>query len=113
MSFEALSVTSFAVLQSGQVVLFISLGMIENIGTPLTKKRASANERLQPWNVAFDAVQLIPVRDLFISNSRVLYVDKLLTNDALIIWRAWIVFSKRRWALYTLILLWLLTAGKS
>ncbi|KAG6817170.1 hypothetical protein H0H93_007436 [Arthromyces matolae] len=45
-------------------------------------------------------------------------VDQWLTlippvvNDAFIIWRAWVVFEKRRWALYLSIVLNTLTLGK-
>ncbi|KAG6808829.1 hypothetical protein H0H92_002743 [Tricholoma furcatifolium] len=34
-------------------------------------------------------------------------------NDALIIWRAWVIFKGRRWAKFILIATWILTAGTS
>ncbi|KAG6902041.1 hypothetical protein C0995_005251 [Termitomyces sp. Mi166 len=93
--FGLLSATCLVVAETGELVLYIYLGMIEDIGTSLPEKRISTNNRIHSWNIVSNAFETIP----------------LLANDGLIIWRAWVIFSKTRWALYTLVVLWLMTAG--
>ncbi|KAG5732415.1 hypothetical protein E4T56_gene11317 [Termitomyces sp. T112] len=95
MLFGALFATCLLIVETGQVVLYLRLGMIDNTATPLTDKRETTDIVIQPWSKAVSACQLVP----------------LLTNDTLLIWRAWVIFARRRWALYILSVFWLTTAG--
>ncbi|KAG6901235.1 hypothetical protein C0995_014900 [Termitomyces sp. Mi166 len=56
----ALSATCLLIVETGELVLYIRLGMIENITTPLEDKRASTDDQIQPWSKAVSACQLIP-----------------------------------------------------
>ncbi|KAH0586717.1 hypothetical protein H2248_007932 [Termitomyces sp. 'cryptogamus'] len=87
--------TCYMVVSTEIVVLYTRLGMIQNTSTPLAVKRALTNKQIIPCKVAVTVLQLIP----------------LLTNDGLMVWRAWVIFSRRQWALWTLIFLWILTLG--
>ncbi|KAH0580734.1 hypothetical protein H2248_002221 [Termitomyces sp. 'cryptogamus'] len=93
--FGLLSATCLVIFETGELALYICLGMIEHIDTPLPEKRISTNNRIHSWSIASNAFETIP----------------LVANDGLIIWRAWVIFSKTRWVLYTLVILWLMTAG--
>ncbi|KAH0586715.1 hypothetical protein H2248_007930 [Termitomyces sp. 'cryptogamus'] len=64
MLFGALFATCLLIVETGQVVLYLRLGMIDNTATPLTDKRETTDIVIQPWSKAVSACQLVPVRIL-------------------------------------------------
>ncbi|KAG6808423.1 hypothetical protein H0H92_004158 [Tricholoma furcatifolium] len=69
--------------------------LVENAKMPLAERTVLADAIVNPSYSALEWFSQLPV----------------VVNDALIIWRAWVIFSKTRWALYILIPTWIATAG--
>ncbi|KAG6811014.1 hypothetical protein H0H92_009355 [Tricholoma furcatifolium] len=79
----------------GYLLVLMRESMILNIGIPLDEKQVLTDVLAQKWDAAGMWCQAVP----------------LLLNDALIIWRGWVLFAKRRWALGVLLVLWIAAAG--
>ncbi|KAG6909770.1 hypothetical protein DXG01_015486 [Tephrocybe rancida] len=77
--------------------VFLRTALIKDSGGPALDRLIFSGSAIIKWQVP------------------VLWCQQLgpLLSDALIIWRAWVVFSKQRWAMYVSILLWLAATATS
>ncbi|KAG6811236.1 hypothetical protein H0H92_008406 [Tricholoma furcatifolium] len=95
--FAFITATGFLWSSLMPTITLIQWIMVDNIAVPLEEKLGPLNTRTYTWDVVAVWFQLFPP----------------LTNDALIIWRAWVLFDRKRWALYILLVLWAASVGTS
>ena len=101
--------------QLSSIVILVRTALVETLDLSLQDRALLANHRVQVPNLIVAWSRFL-VRFFFSGGNSLLYTQPLyfqpVVSDAVVVWRAWVLFTDERWMLAFPILLLTATTGK-